>query len=95
MYDVTGDDLHFSFGAKFSARDRDSDTWTGHCPGDFAEKSGWWFKSCSYCNLNANYITVNYENARDNRNYPTGIFWLGWRGMYYSLMQTSMMIRPK
>ena len=80
---------------KFSAKDRDLDTWSSDCSVRFASNSGWWFKACSTSNLNGHYITSNYEDARNSHNYPNGIFWDLWRGRYYSMMKTEMMIRPK
>ena len=70
MFDVTGNSFSYSAGSKFSAKDRDLDVWVNDCSSKFASNTGWWFRACSFCNLNGNYITSNNDNARTNDNFP-------------------------
>uniref|UniRef100_A0A5F9DFC3 Angiopoietin like 4 n=1 Tax=Oryctolagus cuniculus TaxID=9986 RepID=A0A5F9DFC3_RABIT len=52
---------------------------------------GWWFGTCSHSNLNGQYF---HSIPRQRRQRKKGIFWKTWRGRYYPLQATTMLIRP-
>lgn len=60
------------------------------CPSiSFRLRGGWWYKSCHKSNLNG------YQHERTySASWAEGINWEHWRGIWYSLKRTSMMIRP-
>ena len=79
-------------GRKFSAKDKDvdaanykSDKWSGHCAQMF--KGGWWYDNCHRADLNGMYLKGN------NTLYGKGVIWYHWKGYYYSLKGTTMMVR--
>ncbi|KAF6092171.1 angiopoietin like 4 [Phyllostomus discolor] len=52
---------------------------------------GWWFGSCSHSNLNGQYF---HSIPRQRQQRKKGIFWKTWRGRYYPLQATTMLIQP-
>ncbi|XP_044774216.1 angiopoietin-related protein 4 isoform X2 [Neomonachus schauinslandi] len=52
---------------------------------------GWWFGTCSHSNLNGQYFR-SVPPQRQQR--KKGIFWKTWRGRYYPLQATTMLIQP-
>uniref|UniRef100_A0A8C8WB14 Angiopoietin like 4 n=1 Tax=Panthera leo TaxID=9689 RepID=A0A8C8WB14_PANLE len=52
---------------------------------------GWWFGSCGHSNLNGQYFR-SIPHQRQQR--KKGIFWKTWRGRYYPLQATTMLIQP-
>lgn len=52
---------------------------------------GWWFGTCGHSNLNGQYFR-SIPHQRQQR--KKGIFWKTWRGRYYPLQATTMLIRP-
>ncbi|XP_060037586.1 angiopoietin-related protein 4 isoform X2 [Erinaceus europaeus] len=53
---------------------------------------GWWFGgTCSHSNLNGQYFR---SVPRQRQQRKKGIFWKTWRGRYYPLQATTMLIQP-
>uniref|UniRef100_A0A7N5P1V2 Angiopoietin like 4 n=1 Tax=Ailuropoda melanoleuca TaxID=9646 RepID=A0A7N5P1V2_AILME len=52
---------------------------------------GWWFGTCGHSNLNGQYFH-SIPHQRQQR--KKGIFWKAWRGRYYPLQATTMLIQP-
>ncbi|XP_074206972.1 angiopoietin-related protein 4 [Camelus bactrianus] len=52
---------------------------------------GWWFGTCSHSNLNGQYF---HSIPRQRQQRKKGIFWKTWRGRYYPLQATTMLIQP-
>lgn len=81
-----GDGLAHSNGSKFTTKDQDNDIWhEGQCAQEF--KGAWWYRDCHRSNLNGLYLGGVHTTFAD------GIEWKAWRGTYYSLKSTKMMIR--
>ncbi|XP_031662647.1 angiopoietin-related protein 4-like [Oncorhynchus kisutch] len=53
---------------------------------------GWWFSNCGRSNLNGRYFMSPPPKQRHQR--KQGVFWKTWRGHYYPLKTTVMMIAP-
>ncbi|CAC5387750.1 Fibrinogen-like protein A,Ryncolin-4,Angiopoietin-related protein 7,Ficolin-3,Ficolin-1-B,Techylectin-5A,Ficolin-2,Ryncolin-1,Tenascin-R,Fibrinogen-like protein 1,Angiopoietin-related protein 4,Angiopoietin-1,Fibrinogen C domain-containing protein 1-A,Ryncolin-3,Tenascin,Techylectin-like protein,Fibrinogen C domain-containing protein 1,Ryncolin-2,Techylectin-5B,Angiopoietin-related protein 2,Angiopoietin-2,Microfibril-associated glycoprotein 4,Ficolin-1-A,Ficolin-1,Fibrinogen C domain-containing protein 1- len=82
----TGDSLSYQNGMKFTTYDRANDKLsTNNCATKY--KGAWWFGSCHISHLNGAYLKGPHSsNAR-------GIVWKHWKGFYYSLKSTRMMIQ--
>uniref|UniRef100_A0A8C3X4K4 Angiopoietin like 4 n=1 Tax=Catagonus wagneri TaxID=51154 RepID=A0A8C3X4K4_9CETA len=52
---------------------------------------GWWFGTCSHSNLNGQYF---HSIPRQREQRKKGIFWKTWRGRYYPLQATTILIQP-
>ena len=72
-------------GRKFSAKVTDVDAANYNCAQKY--KSGWWHKNCSYANLNGLYLKGKHKSSCE------GVNWYHWKGFYYSLKGTTMMVR--
>ncbi|XP_033751090.1 ryncolin-2-like [Pecten maximus] len=82
----SGDDMSLCSGYRFSAKDRDYDANSGFdCAKGY--RGGWWYAACHRANLNGLYLrghTTSYAN---------GVVTFSFRGFYYSLKTTKMMVR--
>ncbi|EAA00222.4 microfibril-associated glycoprotein 4-like [Anopheles arabiensis] len=69
----------------FSTHDQDNDKHKTNC----AEwvRGAWWFYKCHQSHLNGEYLRGKIDKQE-------GIMWLRFRGSYYSLKSTKMMVRP-
>ncbi|XP_077982349.1 microfibril-associated glycoprotein 4-like [Glandiceps talaboti] len=82
-----GDSLTPHQGLQFSTSDRDHDQYEiGNCAAAYT--GAWWYGRCHYSNLNGQYL------GGQTPQYGTGVVWLHWKGVYYSLKHTEMKIRP-
>ncbi|KAM5238696.1 angiopoietin-related protein 4 [Ctenodactylus gundi] len=52
---------------------------------------GWWFGTCGHSNLNGQYFR---SIPRQRQQRKKGIFWKTWRGRYYPLQATTILIQP-
>nr|XP_061795791.1 angiopoietin-related protein 4-like [Nerophis lumbriciformis] len=78
-------------GLPFSTSDQDNDhkkdtSCAKHLSG------GWWFSNCGQSNLNGRFFQSPPPKQRHQR--KQGIFWKTWRGRYYPLKSSTMMIAP-
>ncbi|KAI8517396.1 negative regulation of lipoprotein lipase [Branchiostoma belcheri] len=86
-----GDAMSYHNGRKFSARDDDNDRDSSrHCAQYYA--GGWWYNNCAHSALNAAYYQPEDYHGSDT---GRGVLWLEWKGDYYSLKATKMMVRPQ
>ena len=68
---------------KFSTKDRDNDQNGGKCA--TARQGGWWYKSCTWVNLNGLFA----GSRKSNKSYCTWYKYDSW----YSLKSTDMKVR--
>jgi hypothetical protein len=79
--------MEYHNGRQFSTRDQDNDGWSGdNCAVDC--HGAWWYGYCHYSNLNGLYGGPGVSGTRYNR-------WYHWKNNRESLMETTMMVRPK
>ncbi|KAB0400608.1 hypothetical protein E2I00_013647, partial [Balaenoptera physalus] len=60
-------------------------------PFSLTPAGGWWFGTCGHSNLNGQYF---HSIPRQRQQLKKGIFWKTWRGRYYPLQATTMLIQP-
>ncbi|XP_035666582.1 fibrinogen-like protein 1 isoform X2 [Branchiostoma floridae] len=86
-----GDSMSDSDGRRFSARDVDNDAMLAT---DCAQRNsaGWWYYRCADSTLNGPYYQLDDYNGQDT---GRGVFWQHWKGYWYSLKTTKMMVRPR
>ncbi|XP_061696352.1 angiopoietin-related protein 4 [Syngnathoides biaculeatus] len=78
-------------GLPFSTRDQDNDhKKDANCAKHLS--GGWWFSNCGQSNLNGRFFQSPPPKQRHQR--KQGIFWKTWRGRYYPLKSSTMMIAP-
>lgn len=82
-----GDSLSSHNGKNFTTKDQDNDQSGNNCASMF--KGAWWYGACHSSNLNGQYLGGKHTTHAD------GINWKTWKGHYYSLKTTNMMIRRK
>lgn len=70
---------------KFTTWDQDNDVVTQNCA--ITMKSGWWHEGCTCANVNGLYL------AGSNDLYNSGVTYVPWRTVYYSLKSTELMVR--
>ncbi|XP_069107986.1 microfibril-associated glycoprotein 4-like [Argopecten irradians] len=80
-----GDGLVISSGNRFSAKDKDLDTWAQNCAQKF--HGAWWYKDCHKSNLNGKYL------SGPTTTFANGVVWYQFKGHHYSLKSSKMMIR--
>uniref|UniRef100_H3C6S1 Angiopoietin-like 4 n=1 Tax=Tetraodon nigroviridis TaxID=99883 RepID=H3C6S1_TETNG len=79
-------------GLPFSTRDQDNDRKNDTSCAKHLSAGGWWFSSCGHSNLNGRYFQSPPPKHRHQR--KQGIFWKSWRGRYYPLKKSVMMVAP-
>ncbi|XP_053294852.1 angiopoietin-related protein 4 [Pleuronectes platessa] len=78
-------------GLPFSTSDQDNDQKNDlNCAKHLS--GGWWFSNCGRSNLNGRYFQSPPPKQRHQR--KQGIFWKTWRGRYYPLKTSMIMIAP-
>ncbi|RUS91589.1 hypothetical protein EGW08_000704 [Elysia chlorotica] len=84
-----GDSLSYHNMMAFSTEDVDNDLHERHCAAE--NKSGWWYSSCFYSQLNGRYHTAWYSKT----NYADGIVWYTLKdNEFYSLKKVEMKLKP-
>ncbi|XP_055591878.1 microfibril-associated glycoprotein 4-like [Uranotaenia lowii] len=83
-----GDSLSYAVGSPFSTFDRKNDGNKDNCAAIF--KGAWWYSNvhCHKGNLNGIYL----EGLQSE--FATMMCWSTWKGYYYGLKSSRMMIRP-
>ena len=76
--------MSYSDGKAFSTKDKDNSyNCATKCVG------AWWYEDCAYSNLNGEYLNGKHEENNAHR----GVSWHYWKGWYYSLKASTMMLR--
>ncbi|XP_053545134.1 ficolin-1-A-like [Bombina bombina] len=83
-----GDSLSYHNNTSFSTKDKGLNKSTRDCA--ICLKSGWWFKSCIYSNLNGLYL-----KSDDRVEFDQGINWYTGKGNYYSYKASEMKFRTQ
>ncbi|KAM4889198.1 angiopoietin-related protein 4 [Thomomys bottae] len=77
------------FSLPFSTWDQDHDL-RGDLNCAKSLSGGWWFGTCGHSNLNGQYF---HSMPQQRQQRKKGMFWKGWRGRYYPLQATTMLIQ--
>ncbi|ESO03000.1 hypothetical protein HELRODRAFT_80823, partial [Helobdella robusta] len=89
---TSGDSMSYNDQMYFSTSDFDNDHDMKNCASE--KKSGWWFQSCSFSNLNGIYHIENNSMMSEMQT-PDGISWYTiFESEYYSLKNVVMKIKP-
>ncbi|XP_071150431.1 fibrinogen-like protein 1 [Mytilus edulis] len=84
---TAGDSMSYSNGRLFKTKDRDD-----HHKCAQLLVGAWWYGHCSHANLNGEYLRGKTSSDK----HPTrGFIWYHWKGFYYSLKKSEMMIRKQ
>ncbi|XP_050301657.1 fibrinogen C domain-containing protein 1-like isoform X2 [Anthonomus grandis grandis] len=87
---TAGDSLSYHAGSRFSAKDRDEDSWNeGHCAQ--AHGGAWWYKSCDKSNLNGKYL----PGPQPDMFAYQPMYWDTFTGPQTGLKYARMMVRPR
>lgn len=78
--------MTYNNGMSFSANDRDNDLLSAHCAHADYRYGAWWYKRCTYANLNGKYFKGGKIDSK-------GIYWYKWKSTHYSMKSTVMMLR--
>uniref|UniRef100_A0A182S5Z9 Fibrinogen C-terminal domain-containing protein n=1 Tax=Anopheles maculatus TaxID=74869 RepID=A0A182S5Z9_9DIPT len=81
-----GDSYGSVVGVLFSAYDLDLDNSESNCA--VSNGGAWWYTDCGLSNLNGMYLNGLSDQT-------TGMFWETFRGVYYSLKKSRMMVKRK
>ena len=73
---------------QFTTKDADNDPYNSNCAVLF--KGAWWYKSCSWANLNGLYYGGPYSSQKRD-----GAKWKTFKGHFYSLKRTEMKLKPR
>lgn len=71
-------------GMQFTTKDKDNDHWPFNCGERY--KGAWWYRRCTFANLNGKYLEGGQEHWK-------GITWYNWTSSSYSMKSSVMMIR--
>ena len=82
---ITGNSMGDLDGAEFSTYDQDNDDWVYNCADQ--RHGAWWYKSCTFANLNGMYLENGAEDFR-------GVYWFYWTHTVAGLKTVEMKIRP-
>ena len=82
---TAGDAMSPQNNVKFSAFDRDQDTWANNCAEEF--KGAWWYKGCHLSNPNGLYLHGAHSTFAD------GVNWQPFKGHNYSLKTIEFKVR--
>ncbi|XP_002737260.3 fibrinogen-like protein A [Saccoglossus kowalevskii] len=85
---TAGHSMTHDNGMKFSTKDEDNDLGSGCCACDSYGQGAWWYRECTYANLNGPYINYNGNIVRRHKS----IHWHHWHGLY-PLKNTTMKVQ--
>ena len=83
---TAGDSLTYHNHRPFLTKDHRGTGRSAKCPAE--RKGAWWYFDCAYSNLNGQYLRGAHTS------YADGVNWYHWKGFYYSLKTSIMMIKP-
>lgn len=86
--DVPGDSMGELNHQSFTTKDRDNGPLEGEVNCAELSSGAWWYQGCGGSNLNG----LNLRGYTDQK--YKGIIWYTWKGFKYSLLSTTMKIRP-
>ncbi|MCL4151378.1 UNVERIFIED_CONTAM: hypothetical protein GTU68_066286 [Idotea baltica] len=86
----TGESLSYHNNQQFSTKYADNDRSGRNCAEE--HRGAWWYKDCSYSNLNGFPFKGFYSPSGHSFK---GIVWHGFRGHTYSLKTTLLSVRPR
>lgn len=75
---------------QFTTKDADNDPYYSNCA--VLYKGAWWYRSCSWANLNGLYHGGPYQLSSQKSD---GAKWKTFKGHFYSLKRTEMKLKPR